>query len=120
VTQMAKLCGARVFATVSTGEKAELARRAGADEIIIYTQTNFDEEVVRPLMAGESMSSTTAWAVPHLNNRSDLSSPSVCLLYMELRVDQCYPSISDAWGRWGPCTLRGQQYRRTTSEHVRS
>jgi|HubBroStandDraft_6_1064221.scaffolds.fasta_scaffold307273_2 NADPH:quinone reductase-like Zn-dependent oxidoreductase len=47
LTQMAKLCGARVFATVSTGEKAELARRAGADEIIIYTQTNFDEEVVR-------------------------------------------------------------------------
>jgi NADPH2:quinone reductase len=37
---------ARVFATVSTGEKAELARRAGAVEIIIYTQTNFDEEVV--------------------------------------------------------------------------
>jgi NADPH:quinone reductase len=47
LTQMAKLCGARVFATVSTEEKAELARRAGADEIIIYTQTNFDEEVVR-------------------------------------------------------------------------
>ena len=47
LTQMANLCGARVFATVSTEEKAELARRAGADEIIIYTQTNFDEEVIR-------------------------------------------------------------------------
>jgi NADPH2:quinone reductase len=47
LTQMAKLCGARVFATVSTEEKAELARRAGADEIIIYTQTNFDEEIIR-------------------------------------------------------------------------
>jgi NADPH:quinone reductase len=47
LTQMAKLCGARVYATVSTVEKAELARRAGADEIIIYTQTNFDEEVIR-------------------------------------------------------------------------
>jgi NADPH2:quinone reductase len=47
LTQMAKLCGAKVFATVSTEEKAELARRAGADEIIIYTQTKFDEEVIR-------------------------------------------------------------------------
>ena len=47
LTQMAKLRGARVFATVSTEEKAELARRAGADEIILYTQTNFDEEVIR-------------------------------------------------------------------------
>lgn len=46
LTQMANLCGARVFATVSTEEKAEVARRAGADEIIIYTQTNFDEEVI--------------------------------------------------------------------------
>jgi NADPH:quinone reductase len=47
LTQMAKRCGTRVFATVSTEEKAELARQAGADEIIIYTQTNFDEEVIR-------------------------------------------------------------------------
>jgi NADPH:quinone reductase len=44
---MAKLCGARVFATVSTQEKAELARRVGADEIINYTQANFEEEVLR-------------------------------------------------------------------------
>ena len=47
LTQMAKLRGAKVFATVSTEEKAELARRAGADEIILYTQTNFDEEIIR-------------------------------------------------------------------------
>ena len=47
LTQMATLRGARVFATVSTEEKANLARRAGADEIIIYTQAAFDEEVIR-------------------------------------------------------------------------
>jgi NADPH2:quinone reductase len=47
LTQMAKLRGARVFATVSTEEKAELASRAGADEVIIYTQAAFDEEVIR-------------------------------------------------------------------------
>jgi NADPH2:quinone reductase len=47
LTQMAKLRGVRVFATISSEEKAELARRAGADEIILYTQTSFDEEVIR-------------------------------------------------------------------------
>jgi NADPH2:quinone reductase len=53
LTQMAKLRGARVIATVSTEDKAELARRAGADEIIIYTQTNFDEEVIRRTDGGK-------------------------------------------------------------------
>ncbi|QEE28912.1 quinone oxidoreductase [Terriglobus albidus] len=47
LTQMAKLAGATVFATVSTPEKAGLAREAGADHVILYTQTKFDEEVVR-------------------------------------------------------------------------
>jgi NADPH2:quinone reductase len=36
VLQMAKLCGGRVTATTSGGEKAELARSAGADEVIGY------------------------------------------------------------------------------------
>jgi NADPH:quinone reductase len=39
--QMAKARGARVFTTVSTEEKAALARAAGADEIILYTQEDF-------------------------------------------------------------------------------
>ena len=47
LTQMAKRAGATVIATASTPKKAELAREAGADEIIIYTQTKFDEEVKR-------------------------------------------------------------------------
>jgi NADPH2:quinone reductase len=45
--QMAKMKGARVFGTVSTKEKAELAREAGADDIIIYTELDFQEEVKR-------------------------------------------------------------------------
>ena len=45
--QMAKRCGARVFGTVSTGEKAQLARGAGADEVILYTQQDFEAEVRR-------------------------------------------------------------------------
>lgn len=47
LTQMAKRAGAFVIATVSTPEKARIAREAGADEVIIYTQSKFDEEVLR-------------------------------------------------------------------------
>ncbi len=45
--QVAKLRGARVIGTVSTEEKAELAREAGADEVILYTQQDFEAEVKR-------------------------------------------------------------------------
>lgn len=44
LTQMAHNIGARVIGTVSTDEKAKLAREAGADEIILYTQSDFEEE----------------------------------------------------------------------------
>ena len=39
--------GATVYATVGSDEKAELARSAGADEAIVYTRTDFVEEVRR-------------------------------------------------------------------------
>jgi NADPH2:quinone reductase len=45
--QMAKARGARVIGTVSTDEKAALARDAGADEIIFYTRQDFAAEVKR-------------------------------------------------------------------------
>ncbi len=45
--QMAKRRGARVIGTVSTEAKAALAREAGADEVILYTQTDFEAEVKR-------------------------------------------------------------------------
>jgi len=47
LTQMAHNIGARVIATVSTEEKAELAREAGADEVILYTQQDFEAETKR-------------------------------------------------------------------------
>jgi NADPH2:quinone reductase len=47
LVQIAKRCGARVIGTVSTEEKAQLAREAGADEVILYTQTDFEAEVKR-------------------------------------------------------------------------
>jgi len=45
--QVAKLRGARVLGTVSTREKAALARAAGAAEVILYTEQDFEAEVKR-------------------------------------------------------------------------
>lgn len=45
--QMAKNIGARTIGTVSTAAKADLARAAGADEIILYTKQDFEAEMRR-------------------------------------------------------------------------
>ena len=47
IVQMAKMLGARVFGTVSTEEKARIAREHGVDEAILYTQQDFEAEVKR-------------------------------------------------------------------------
>jgi NADPH2:quinone reductase len=47
LVQMAHNIGARVIATVSTDEKAKLASGAGADEVILYTQADFESETKR-------------------------------------------------------------------------
>jgi NADPH2:quinone reductase len=47
LVQMAHNIGARVIGTVSTEEKAKLAREAGADEIILYTKADFEAETKR-------------------------------------------------------------------------
>jgi len=47
LVQMAHNIGARVIATVSTDEKSKLARAAGADEVILYTQSDFEAETKR-------------------------------------------------------------------------
>ncbi len=54
LTQMAKMRGAQVIGTVSTPEKAELAKAAGVDHIILYTQQDFLEEVKR-ITKGEGL-----------------------------------------------------------------
>lgn len=46
LVQMAKQCGARVIGTVSTEEKAALARAAGADDVILYSEVDFADAVV--------------------------------------------------------------------------
>ena len=45
--QIARIRGARVIGTVSTDEKAKLARAAGADQVILYTKQDFEVEVKR-------------------------------------------------------------------------
>jgi NADPH2:quinone reductase len=47
LVQMAKKIGARVIATAGTEEKAKIARNAGADECIIYTESDFETETLR-------------------------------------------------------------------------
>jgi NADPH2:quinone reductase len=47
LVQMAKKLGARVIATAGTQEKAQLARNAGADECIVYTEADFETETKR-------------------------------------------------------------------------
>jgi NADPH:quinone reductase len=47
LTQMAHNIGAHVIATVSTEEKARLGREAGANEVILYTQSDFEAETKR-------------------------------------------------------------------------
>ena len=47
LTQVARLRGATVIATVGSDAKAEIARQAGANEVIVYTRQDFEVEVKR-------------------------------------------------------------------------
>src|ERR1700741_907353 len=47
VVQMARAIGARVIGTASSDNKAQLAREAGADEVIVFTRQDFETEVKR-------------------------------------------------------------------------
>ena len=52
LTQVVKLRGGRVIGTVSTEEKAEVARTAGADEVLRYEDVSTR---VKPLTDGEGV-----------------------------------------------------------------
>lgn len=54
VVQMARAVGARVIGTASSEQKAQLAREAGADEVIVFTHQDFETEVKR-LTAGKGV-----------------------------------------------------------------
>lgn len=52
--QVAKIAGARVIGTVSTKAKAEVARAAGCDEVILYSETDFVPRV-REITGGKGV-----------------------------------------------------------------
>jgi NADPH2:quinone reductase len=54
IVQVARIVGARVIATAGTEAKAELARGAGAHDVIVYTRQDFEAEVKR-LTAGKGV-----------------------------------------------------------------
>ena len=54
LVQIAKMRGATVIGTAGTEEKAKLAREAGADEVILYTEQDFVEETNR-ITGGEGV-----------------------------------------------------------------
>jgi NADPH2:quinone reductase len=54
LTQVAKLLGARVLTTVSTSEKAALSREAGADQVVLYNDHDF-EAAAKEFTAGKGM-----------------------------------------------------------------
>jgi NADPH2:quinone reductase len=47
LVQMAKNIGARIIATVGSEDKAQLVRDAGADDVIVYTKQDFEDETKR-------------------------------------------------------------------------
>lgn len=47
LVQMAKMLGAHVIGTAGTKEKARIAKDAGADEVILYTEQDFEQETKR-------------------------------------------------------------------------
>lgn len=47
IVAAAKMRGARVIGTTSTPEKAQIAREAGCDEVILYTEQDFESEIRR-------------------------------------------------------------------------
>ena len=55
LTQMCKIIGAKVISTVSTAEKEQLSRAAGADEVINYLETDFPSAVAK-ITAGKGVS----------------------------------------------------------------
>ena len=95
---LAKMRGARVFATVSTEAKAQLAKQAGADEAILYTQAEFSAETKR-LTTGvpASMSSMTRSAPQPSRKAWIACGRGVISRFLASRAVRCRRSIRQNW-----------------------
>lgn len=87
--QIAKRLGARVIGTVSTEEKAALARAAGADEVVIYTRESFVERV-RAFTNGRGlMWCTTRWGRARRKAASTACARAGCSLPLATPAGRC-------------------------------
>ena len=102
--QMAKALGARVFTTVSTEEKAALARAAGADEIIFYTRKTSPRRSSNSPQAAAFPSSTTPSAKPPSSNPSSASAPAASWSSSAEPAEPSHPSTSSASPPWARST----------------
>jgi NADPH2:quinone reductase len=102
LTQMAKRKGAVVVATVSTTEKAQLARDAGADEVIIYTKAGLMKRWRGSRKVTEWMSSTTVWASPLSSNLSNVFGAVGYSLFTGLPAVQFRRLTCCGCRRWDP------------------
>ena len=76
IVQVARIVGARVIATAGTEAKAELARQAGANEVIVYTKQDFEAEVKR-LTDGRGVDVVyRLGGEGHVRQESELSAPA--------------------------------------------
>ena len=91
-----------MIATAGTAAKADIAAAAGADDVIIYTETDFLEEVRRLTDGGSvSKSSTTALAPPPTSAVSTASSRAACwrsTAHPAVAVPELNPQILNAKG----------------------
>ena len=90
--QMVKNAGGFVIGTVSTEEKANLAKSAGADEVILYSEQNFEREVKRFKKASTVYPNSDIWS------------------YMAMPVGRLPNLIQLRWGRKGRYSLLAPHY----------
>ncbi len=112
--QMAKSLGARVFTTVSTEEKAALARAAGADEVILYTAKTSPQRSKR-LPPGRPPSRLRLRRQIHLR-AAPFSAfvPAACWSSSAAPAVPSRPSISSASPPWARSTSPAPRSRTTS------
>ena len=91
--QMVKNAGGFVIGTCSTKEKAALARAAGADEVILYSEQDFEEEVKQITHGKVLMSSMTLSVNSHSKKVSTVCHDSAIWYFTVMPVVRSPSSI---------------------------
>ena len=113
--QLAKRLGAHVITTVSTPEKAALAREAGADDVILYTEEDIATRVHEITRAAAiSRSSTIRWASPPSKPHSSACVRAAPWSSSAEPPAPCRPSTSSASPPSAPSTSPAPPSRTTS------